>query len=250
MLGPNGAGKTTPLKVLLGLQHLSSGTAEIDGRPPERGSPQVGYIPQQRGFDRDLPTRGRDLVRYGLDGHRLGIHIRDLSPVHRRDVRRRVDEAIAAVGAAGYADAPIGELSGGEQQRLRVAQALVGDPKVLLCDEPLLSLDLAHQQAVTSLIDRRRRDAGTPVVFVTHEINPVLDVVDRVLYLVHGRWAVGTPGEVLTAEKLSDLYGTQVEVLRLGGRIVVVSAHEGHDVEPAGHHHHHHVQSSRDEVAS
>jgi zinc/manganese transport system ATP-binding protein len=218
VLGPNGAGKTSLLKVLLGLVPLSSGSVEVSGVTPHRGSNLVGYIPQQRGFDTDLGARGRDLVALGANGHRYGW------PWSGRDVRARIHAAIASVGASGYADSPIGQLSGGEQQRLRVAQALLGDPRVLLCDEPLLSLDLAHQRGVVELLDARRRDAGTAVVFVTHEINPVLPIADRVLYLVGGRWAVGTPGEVMTTECLSDLYGTQVDVLRVRGRLVVVGS--------------------------
>jgi zinc/manganese transport system ATP-binding protein len=233
-LGPNGSGKTTLLRILLGLTRMSSGDVEIDGRAPRRGSHDVGYVPQQRAFDRDLPIRGRDLVRFGLDGHRRGL------PFGTARSRARVDDAIASVGAERYADAPIGLLSGGEQQRLRIAQALIGDPKVLLCDEPLLSLDFAHQQAVSELIDARRRDCGTAVVFVTHEINPILPYVDRVLYLVGGRWAVGTPDEVLTSAGLSDLYGTDIDVLNLRGRIIVVGSDDTAPTEPGGHHHHHH----------
>ncbi|MGH7722793.1 MAG: metal ABC transporter ATP-binding protein [Candidatus Dormibacteria bacterium] len=232
VLGPNGSGKTSLLKVLLGLQDLSAGTVEVCGRTPRRGSSVVGYIPQQRAFDRDLPLRGRDLVRLGLDGHRWGMG----RPRH--DAGTRVAAVIEAVGAAGYAESPIGMLSGGEQQRLRIAQALLGDPRVLLCDEPLLSLDLQHQQAVSELIDRRRRSAATSVVFVSHEVNPILPMVDRVLYLVGGRWAVGTPGEVMTGARLSDLYGTDVDVVRVRGRIVVVGAPDDAHGERGGHHHH------------
>ncbi len=229
VLGPNGAGKTTLLRILLGLEPLTAGRVAIEGHAPRRGSARIGYIPQQRTFDVDLPARGRDLVRLGLDGHRVGL------PLTGRAVRRRVDAAIAAVGAQGYADAPVGLLSGGEQQRLRVAQSLLGDPRLLLCDEPLLSLDLAHQREVTRLIDERRRAARTAVVFVTHEINPVLPFVDRVLYLVGGRWAIGRPHEVLTSAHLSALYGTPVEVVHVHGRVLIVASqesppdgHEGH----------------------
>jgi zinc/manganese transport system ATP-binding protein len=234
VLGPNGSGKTTLLRVLLGLLPLSSGTVEIDGRAPRRGSHDVGYVPQQHAFDRDLPIRGRDLVRFGLDGHRRGL------PLRNARTRARVDEAIRSVGAEGYAGAPLGMLSGGEQQRLRIAQALIGDPRVLLCDEPLLSLDLSHQREVSELIDARRRASATAVVFVTHEINPILPYVDRVLYLVGGRWAIGTPTEVLTSDGLSDLYGTDIDVLRVRGRIIVVGSDESTPTEPGGHHHHHH----------
>ena len=232
VLGPNGSGKTSLLKVLLGLQALSDGTVEVTGRTPRRGSSAVGYIPQQRSFDRDLPLRGRDLVQLGLDGHRWGVGL------SRRRATSLVAAAIESVGAAAYADAPIGLLSGGEQQRLRIAQALLGDPQVLLCDEPLLSLDLQHQQAVSALIDARRREADTAVVFVSHEVNPILPMVDRVLYLVGGRWAVGTPDEVMTGERLSDLYGTQVDVLRVRGRIVVIGTPDDAHAEMGGHHHH------------
>ncbi len=233
VLGPNGAGKTSLLQVLLGLQPLSGGTVRVCGRAPRRGSDLVGYIPQQKALDRDLPVRARDLVRLGLDGHRFGV------PLPDRRARARVDEVLAAVGATSYADAPVGLLSGGEQQRLRIAQALLGDPRVLLCDEPLLSLDLRHQQEVSNLLDARRRTADTSVVFVTHEVNPVLPLIDRVLYLVGGRWAVGTPDEIMTGERLSELYGTDVDVLRVRGRIVVVGAPDGAHAEPGADHHHH-----------
>jgi zinc/manganese transport system ATP-binding protein len=232
VLGPNGAGKTTLLKVLLGLVPLSAGSVAINGAPPRRGNPALGYIPQQHAFDRNLPVRARDLVRFGVDGHRWGMGLR--SKVHRQ----HLDEVMAAVGADTYADAPVGLLSGGEQQRLRIAQALLGDPSILLCDEPLLALDLASQRAVTGLIDQRRQSAGTPVVFVTHEVNPVLPYVDRILYLVAGRWAIGTPGEILTSEKLSALYGIEVDVLKVRDRYIVVSAEDVLATEPGGHAHH------------
>ncbi|HEU0089415.1 MAG TPA: ATP-binding cassette domain-containing protein [Pseudonocardiaceae bacterium] len=226
VLGPNGSGKTSLLRVLLGLQPLSAGSVEMHGQPVRRGHRAVGYIPQQRTLDPTLTLRGRDLVGLGLDGHRWGFAL----PSRQR--RAQVARALAAVGAAPYADAPVGLLSGGEQQRLRVAQALVGDPDVLLCDEPLLSLDLAHQRLVTDLIDARRRAAGTAVLFVTHEINSVLPVVDRVLYLVGGRFRIGTPDEVMNSATLSQLYGTDVEVITVRDRLLVIGA----SVEPDSHH--------------
>jgi zinc/manganese transport system ATP-binding protein len=234
VLGPNGAGKTSLMRVLLGLQRLTSGSVTVGGKPPRRGSGDVGYVPQQRGFDRDLPLRGRDLVRLGLDGHRWGL------PLPSRQARDQVQAAIASVGAEAFADAPIGLLSGGEQQRLRIAQALMSRPEVLLCDEPLLSLDLQHQQAVTQLIEARRRELGTAVMLVTHEINPILPLIDRVLYLAGGNWAVGTPDEVMTSERLTTLYGAPVDVLRVRGRVVVVGAPEGAHADGGGGHHHLH----------
>jgi zinc/manganese transport system ATP-binding protein len=216
VLGPNGSGKTTFLKVLLGLQELSAGTAVLDGRPVERGSRRIGYIPQQKSFDPDTPLRARDLVGLGVDGHRWGVRIGGTK------TNRRIDELLDLVGAGDYAKVPVGQLSGGEQQRLRVAQALATDPKVLLCDEPLLSLDLQHQQAVSALINKQCHDRDSAVVFVTHEINPIMDYVDRVLYLAGGRFRVGTPSEVMTTEVLSDLYGSHVEVIEANGRLIVV----------------------------
>lgn len=238
VLGPNGSGKTTLLRVLLGLQPLDAGEAWIAGEPVRRGSGRIGYIPQQKAMAEDLPLRGRDLVALGLDGHRFGLGLR-----RRHERARRVAEVIEAVGATRFAGSPVGRLSGGEQQRLRVAQALVGEPAVLLCDEPLLSLDLAHQQAVSRLIDERRRTAGTAVLFVTHEINPVLPLVDRVLYLVGGQFRIGTPDEVMTSATLSELYGTEVEVVHVNGRLVVVGAEEYGAGHSAAHH------ESRFEVA-
>ena len=219
VLGPNGSGKTTLLNVLLGQRTLSAGTALIGGRAPGGRGTRLGYVPQQRPLEQDVPLRARDLVALGLDGQRLGFR---LSPTIRRERSARVAAALAAVGATGYANQPVGRLSGGEQQRLRVAQALVGDPSVLLCDEPLLSLDLANQRVVAELIDARRVEAATAVLFVTHEINPVLPLVDRVLYLVDGRFEIGPPEQVMTSDVLSRLYRTEVDVLRVRGRLVVV----------------------------
>ena len=230
VLGPNGTGKTSLIRILLGLLEPSAGRVTVNGRAPRELRSRIGYVPQQRIFDRDLALRGRDLVRLGLDGHRWGMGW--LEPA----ARARIDRALEEVGAAGYADAPIGRLSGGEQQRLRVAQALVSDPALLLADEPLLSLDLAYQQVITGLLDAHRRAAGTPVVFVTHDINPVLSMVDRVLYLAPGAWAIGTPDEVLTSETLSRLYDIDVDVLRVRGRVVVVGTPDDqhvHHVEQA-----------------
>ncbi|MFD1815749.1 metal ABC transporter ATP-binding protein [Rhodococcus gannanensis] len=224
VLGPNGSGKTSLLKILLGQVPLTSGSARIVGEPVRAGNPHIGYIPQQKTMDEGLPLRGRDLVGLGVDGHRWGLGFRS-----RRTRNAVVDAAIAEVGAQAYADAPIGALSGGEQQRLRVAQALVGDPAVLLCDEPLLSLDLANQQRVAGLIDARRRSHDTAVLFVTHEINPILPLVDRVLYLVDGRFRIGTAAEVMTSEVLSELYRTEVEVLKVRDRLVVVGTGDAID---------------------
>lgn len=226
VLGSNGSGKTTFLKVLLGLQALTSGTAVLDGAPVARGNERIGYVPQQESFDPDTPLRARDLVGLGVDGHRWGIRL------GAAKVNRTIGRLLDQVGAMDYAKVPVGQLSGGEQQRLRVAQALATDPKVLLCDEPLLSLDLQHQQAVSALINEQCREHNSAVVFVTHEINPIMDYVDRVLYLAGGRFRVGTPAEVMTTGVLSELYGSRVEVIHANGRMIVAGLPDG-----AGLHH-------------
>jgi zinc/manganese transport system ATP-binding protein len=227
VLGANGSGKTSLLRAILGLQRLSSGSLMVEGRPVRRGSRAIGYVQQQRRLDPLTPLRARDVVRLGLDGHRWGLGRPGGS------TWEQVEQALATVGATEYADVPIGVLSGGEQQRVRVAQAMVADPSLLLCDEPLLSLDLTSQRAITALVDRRRREQGTSVVFVTHEINPVLPYVHRVLYLAAGQFRVGTVEEVLNSATLSDLYGAPVEVVRAGGRILVAGIPDS----PDGSHH-------------
>ncbi|WP_036496348.1 metal ABC transporter ATP-binding protein [Nocardia sp. BMG111209] len=224
VLGPNGSGKTSLLRMLLGQVAPSAGAVEIAGVPARLGNSHIGYVPQQKSFESGVQLRGVDLVGLGVDGHRWGFGLRD-----RKRRRRLVAAAVAQVGAAHYADSPLDAMSGGEQQRLRVAQALVGDPRVLLCDEPLLSLDLANQRLVAQLIDHRRRSHGTAVLFVTHEINPILPLVDRVLYLVDGRFRIGAPDEVMTSEVLSELYGTEVDVLRVRDRLVVVGTGDATD---------------------
>ena len=231
VLGPNGSGKTSLLRAILGLTNLTAGVIDIFGRPPRRGDPEIGYVPQHAGFDLDVPLRGRDLVGLGIDGHRWGFG--RLSAADRR----RVEAALEAVAASPYADAPMGHLSGGEQQRLRIAQALVGQPRLLLCDEPLASLDLHYQQEITELIGGWARESGGTVVFVTHDVNPVLGYAGRVLFVVNGRWAAGSTDGVLTTETMSNLYDAPVEVLRVRGRIVVVgeSSGAGFDIDEPHH---------------
>jgi zinc/manganese transport system ATP-binding protein len=234
ILGPNGAGKTTLLRVLLGELPLSAGSASVLGRAPGEVSGQIGYLPQRRHFDASVRIRGIDLVRLGLDGARWGLPL-------RRSWRERVTEVISLVGAGEYASRPIGRLSGGEQQRLLIAQALISRPKVLILDEPLDSLDLPNQTAVAALLARICRQQGVSVLLVAHDVNPLLTYLDRVVYFGAGHAAVGTPSEVITVETLSRLYGVPIDVLKAGdGRLVVVGLPEA----PAHHsdrHHHDHV---------
>ena len=222
ILGSNGSGKTSLIRVLLGEQPLSTGEAWIAGEPVRRGSTLVGYVPQKVSIDSATMVKARDVVRMGLDGHRWGMPIGTARTRH--EVRRTIDELLASVGAAQLADAPVSMLSGGELQRVRVAAALASNPSILLCDEPLAALDLRHQQEVAALLDRRRREHDTAVLFVTHDINAVLDYVDQVLYLAAGRFRLGPPEEVLTSEGLTELYGAPVDVIRTQGRVIVVAS--------------------------
>ncbi len=218
ILGPNGSGKSTLLKIILGLLQPTEGRVRVAGRPPGRGSSLVGYAPQGRLLDRDLPVRGRDLVGLGYDGHRWGV------PLFRdREKQRQVDEAIVSVGASDFADAPVGRLSGGEQQRLLLAQAILHNPRLLLLDEPLASLDLHHQREMVTLVSDLARRRQATVLLVAHDVNPLLSVLDRVLYIAGGRAVLGSVDEVIQPGVLSDLYGSPVEVFRARGRIFVAA---------------------------
>jgi zinc/manganese transport system ATP-binding protein len=230
ILGPNGVGKSTLLSVLLGLLDLTRGTAQVLGGAPGAHNERIGYLPQRRVFDSTTRVRGVDMVRLGLDGRRFGLPLPGTGPLstaRSRAARWRVVQALARVDATAYARRPIGECSGGEQQRLLIAQALVHDPRLLLLDEPLDGLDLPNQAAVAALVQRICRADGVTVLLVAHDVNPLLPYVDRVLYLAGGRAAMGPVREVITSETLSRLYDAPIEVLRTtDGRLVVVGQPE------------------------
>ena len=205
VLGPNGVGKSTLLGTILGTRKLTAGTVDIDCR--------VGFIPQQRMFPADLPLRARDLVSLSLAHGAV---------TRRRPPRHRVDALLEEVGATGIAERRVGQLSGGQQQLIRQAQALANDPELILADEPLLSLDPGRQQATVEKLNAWRHERGTSILFVTHGINPVLGVVDKVLYLAPHGHMFGTVDEVMRSEVLSELYGSSVKVLNVDGRLIVV----------------------------
>jgi len=218
ILGPNGAGKSTFLKLLLGLLRPAAGSIRVLGRAPRRGNREIGYAPQHRTQETDLALRARDVVGFGLDGDRWGVAL----PTRQR--RASIEQALAEVDALAFADAPLALLSGGEQQRLLIAQALLTNPRLLLLDEPLANLDIPHSQEIVALISRVSRARGVTVLLVSHDINPLLPVTDRVLYIARGHSAIGHPSEVITSATLSELYHSPVEVVQALGRLFVVGA--------------------------
>ncbi len=228
VLGPNGAGKTTLMRAMLGLVPPRRGTIEVLGRPAGRGNPAVGYMPQVRG-SASLRLSGWDFVAAALDGHRPGL------PMPGKSGRAEIDRALELVGASALARRPLVEMSGGERQRLLLAQALIGGPRLLLLDEPLISLDPHHQRAVVALVRSLQAELGIAVLFSAHELNPLLGAIDRVLYLGGGQAALGSVDEVITGPVLSRLYGSEIEVVRLKGRIFVMSG--DHDMQRDEHRH-------------
>jgi zinc/manganese transport system ATP-binding protein len=217
LIGSNGAGKTTLLKVILGLQPVSAGTIQMAGQPRGRRHPVIGYVPQKIQLDPDMPVRARDLVGLGLDGQRLGL------PLPSAGRRKRIDEMLRAVGADGFGDARVGNLSGGEQQRVLIAHALISQPQLLLLDEPLANLDIASEQDVVALLSRVAREQQIAVLISAHDMNPLLPVMDRIIYLAAGRAASGTTEQVVRTDVLSALYGQHVDVIRVHDRILVVA---------------------------
>ena len=223
LIGPNGAGKTTLLRVILGLQPVTRGSVLIDGAPRAARDSSIGYVPQKLAIEPDMPLRVRDVVSLGIDGHKFGIRL----PSRAR--RELVADMLAAVGAQRYADARVGELSGGEQQRVMIAHALISRPRLLLLDEPLANLDISSEQGIVSVLARLARAEGIAVLLSAHDMNPLMPVMDRIVYVAAGRVAVGRTDEVVQPEVLSRLYGQHVDVIRVHGRVLVVAAPEGVD---------------------
>ena len=197
VLGPNGAGKTTLMRAILGLLPPIAGELRVFGRAPQRGNPAIGYLPQVRTVLPDLRVRGIDFIASSLHGERWGV------PSLRRADRVKIDATLAEVGARELAERSLSEMSGGERQRLLLAQALLGEPRLLLLDEPLISLDYRYQEAVIDLVRRFARDRNITVLFSAHELNQLIGALDRVLYLGNGHAALGTVAEVVTAPVLS-----------------------------------------------
>ncbi|HYM46236.1 MAG TPA: ATP-binding cassette domain-containing protein [Solirubrobacteraceae bacterium] len=236
VLGSNGSGKSTLLKAILGLVETAPGAVSVLGGPAGSANREIGYLPQRHGFGSGLPLRGVDLVRLGLDGASWGLPTPLGRRASRRRARERVREVIELVGASAYAERTLGELSGGEQQRILIAQALVRRPRILMLDEPLDSLDLPNQAAVTALVQHICRAESVAVLLVAHDVNPLLPYLDQVIYLAGGRALQGPVEQVITGPTLSALYGVPIEVLRTGdGRLVVVGQPEAPHVHGPRH---------------
>jgi zinc/manganese transport system ATP-binding protein len=232
VLGPNGAGKTTLMRSILGLLRPSAGSVHVFGRPPERGDARIGYLPQVRTVLPDLRMRGLDFIASSLHGERWGL------PRLRPADRKMIDATLAAIGARDLAERPLSDMSGGERQRLLLAQALIGLPQLLLLDEPLISLDARHQEVAIEVVRKVCRERKITVLFSAHELNQLLSSIDRVLYLGNRQAVLGTVDQVVTAAVLSRLYGTDINVVRADGHIFVMS--RGRDVERVDHMHEHH----------
>ena len=229
LIGPNGAGKTTLLRVILGLTPPTEGRVLLNSSPKTRqGGGLIGYVPQKLAIDQDMPLRARDVVGLGIDGNKLGF------PLPSASRRRRITEALEAVGAESYADARIGELSGGEQQRVLIAHALIGQPRLLLLDEPLANLDLKSEQGIVSVLARLAHEQGIAVLISAHDLNPLLREIDTVVYVAGGRAAAGRTDEIIQSDVLSALYGSRVDVLHVNGRVLVIAGDE--QQEPQAHH--------------
>ena len=229
LIGPNGAGKTTLLRVILGLQQPTEGRVLLNGTPKTRqGGGLIGYVPQKLAIDQDMPLRARDVVGLGIDGNKFGF------PLPSASRRQRVARALEAVGAESYADARIGELSGGEQQRVLIAHALIGQPRLLLLDEPLANLDLRSEQGIVSVLARLAHEQGIAVLISAHDLNPLLREIDTVVYVAAGRAAAGRTDEIIQSDVLSALYGSRVDVLHVNGRVLVIAGEE--QQEPQAHH--------------
>lgn len=230
ILGPNGAGKTTLFRLLLGLMSPTHGHLDIFGQKPRRGNRRIGYVPQRHAIDRELRLEALELVCLGLSGNRFGISL----PSTKRHERERALQALRSVGAENLAHAPLGVLSGGELQRIFLAEALVGDPEILLLDEPLSNLDIRYETSMVRLIHDVAASRNATVLLIAHNINPLLSALDSVIYLANGNVAVGSPREVMTSEALTALYGAPIEVLRDShGRLAVIGSEES----PPHHHH-------------
>lgn len=224
LIGPNGAGKTTLLRAILGLAP-SRGTLEF--HPGRRGGPpRLGFVPQRVDFDRGAPTTVLDLM---CAESRLPLFLG-----RRRDAVARAHEVLSRVGADRLARSYLGRLSGGEFQRVMVAMALLGEPDVLLLDEPVAGVDVAGEALFCDLLVKLRDEAGLSIILVSHEMSIVVQHTDHVVCINDGVvQCQGNPLVTLTAENIARVFGYHAAIYDHG---------HVHDAECRhGHHHHPHM---------
>lgn len=224
VIGPNGAGKTTMFRLLLGLQPPISGELKIFDSKPRRGNSKIGYVPQHHRIDNETNIECLELVRLAYSGNHWGLSLSS------KTEKKAALDALEAVGALDLAHKSLGTLSGGELQRIYLAEALVSNPEMLLLDEPLSNLDLKRIKDLVGLVHEVVRSRNVTAFLVAHDINPLIQYLDKVIYVANGKVATGRPEEVLTSKKLTELYGTPVEVLHDSkGNIVIVGTEDHHE---------------------
>ncbi len=230
VIGPNGAGKTTLFRLLLGLLRPAGGELKVFGEAPRRGNPRIGYVPQTHLVDRDTNVEAVQLVRLAFSANRW---LPNLTPGQLRSERQATSAALRSVGASEIASKSLGAMSGGELQRIFLAEALVSSPDLLLLDEPLANLDIRRATELVELVHGQVQTRNVATLLVAHDINPLIRHLDKVIYIANGHVATGLPDEVLTSERLSDLYGVPIEVLRDSrGNLVIVGDQDAHQ-DPA-----------------
>lgn len=229
IFGSNGAGKSTLLRALLGLVTPQSGRIDILGQCAKRGNVHIGYLSQFRQFANTNSLSGRAYLSAVYHGFRWGL------PIHSKAEKMQLDQVIQLTNIGGFVDRPYLQLSGGERQRVALAQALIGNPKILLLDEPLSGLDPAQQEKIVHTIQTIQRQLNIAVLFTAHDINPLLGVMQQVIYLAHGKAAIGTVAEVVTSEKLSWLYDAPIEVIKHDELLFVIHAKLGSNIHAHDH---------------
>jgi len=204
LIGPNGAGKTSLLRVLAGLQPLAEGS--LARLRPLR----VGYVPQYQAFDRNLPVSVLEFLSLKFQQEERGW--RRFLPIGRGKNEEKALALLGELGVAALARRPLGSLSGGEMQRVFIAYSLLGDPALLLLDEPMTGVDIKGGSLFRDLLLDLRARRGLAIVMVSHDLHMAGGVADVVVCLNRHVCAVGTPAEVLQDHVLAGVYGDKKPV--------------------------------------
>jgi ABC-type Mn2+/Zn2+ transport system ATPase subunit len=221
LVGPNGAGKTTVLRAILGTLKPQGGTL---ARAPGL---RFGYVPQRDQVDYNFPLKVVDVVLMGRYD-RIGLARRP-----GKDDRDRAVEALDHVGIAELAERPLKDLSGGQKQRTLIARALVGEPNVLVLDEPTNGMDLVSTTQILGLVRELHERDNLTVIMVSHALNEVANYVERIALVVGGGFRIGSVDEIMTEPVLSEMYGIPVEVDSFNGHRIVLARRFGAGEESA-----------------